>query len=80
MNDDPKNQVISSLRIIRKALSGCAEQKIADKVVTLIVADTCLRISNFTPIAYADTSGRDVDEVGTLIPPFFLVSGHDIMA
>lgn len=81
LNDDP--DTISAFRIIRKSLSGLSTNSykhIPDHLVTLIVADTYSSITNFAPVSHPFFSGRDVKSVGYLIPPFFLLSGFDVMA
>lgn len=83
LNDDPSKDTISAFRIIRTSLSGLIgslDTEIPDGVITVIVADTYSSITNFAPVSKPNFSGRDVKSVGILIPPFFLLSGHDVMA
>lgn len=77
---DDDEEVISAFRVLRRALSSLAKDVIEDGVVTLILADTYSKITNFAPVSKSDYSARFAAVNRKLIPPFFMLSGYDIMA
>ena len=76
--ENAKTEEFDAYRILRQSATQLAVQDV--RPLTLLLADTNSRITNFAPNSKLDPSLRLCDEIGQLYPPFYTISGYDIFA